>query len=169
MNTMLSTHERSRATGNGTSSTASVSAQLRDAFIGMAGEITRPRQVRWHFEDAARGRSVRPLGAYPQIAEECADAGASYFNVSRPLSVMLAHLRRRYRKLSGADFKEALCTMKREADEAEAAGLTLAFSVSNPSATALVGFEREATEAIQALEVAKELAADRLCEMQEAR
>lgn len=142
---------------------------LNSAFIGMASEITRPKAVRWMLDAAAQGKPVRVLGSYPRVAEECAEAGASFYNVTQPLNVMLAHIRRRFGKMSKLEMRDALCRAKKESDDAEACALTLALSVNCPGVSALSAFDREATEAIAALEDARQLVEDKLCAMREAK
>lgn len=141
--------------------------QLVDATIEMSAGISRPKSVEWRLKDAARGRPFRPLGAYPEIAEACAEAGSSFYNVTKPLTVMLAHLRRRFRKMSKVEMRDALVKAKKESDDAEACALTLALSVNRPEVSALSAFDKEATEAIMALEEARQVVEDRLCEMSE--
>jgi hypothetical protein len=76
---------------------------------------------------------------------------------------MMAHLRRRFGKLSKKEMRDALPTMKAECDEAEAIGLRVALSVSAPAVSDLHTLERETTEAILALEAVREIVQDEIC------
>lgn len=141
-------------------------ADLDLAFRGMVSEISRPKRVKWMFDDAATGKKINPLGRFPDVAEACLESGASFFHIARPLNVMLAHLRRRcVGKLPG-DMKSALLSVKKECDEAEAMALTLAFCGEIPSASALVTSIKEDSDAILALERAKEIEEDKLAELE---
>lgn len=162
-NSALEQHSRMAARDD---ATQFVRADLVDAFKGMATGITRPQSIRWRLDDAVKGKSVKPLGAFPEVAEAIIEDGGNFFHIARPLNVMLAHLRRRcVGKLPG-DMKSALLSVKKECDEAESMALTLAFSGNVPDASALVTSIKEDSDAILALEKAKEIAEDRLAEME---
>lgn len=138
----------------------------RTAIIGMSTGITRPQSVQRKLEDIARGRTVNAWAHIPEIGEACIDNNGSFHHISRPLTAMLAHWRRRcVGKLPG-DMKSALLSVKKECDEAEAMALTLAFCGEIPSASALVTSIKEDSDAILALEKAKEIAEDELAAMQ---
>jgi hypothetical protein len=81
-------------------------------------------------------------------------------------SAMLAHLRRRCSGKMSQDMKDVLLNAKKEGDEAEACALRIAFAASDPAVSDLAAFDREADEAILALETAKEVAEDRMASME---
>lgn len=69
---------------------------LRDACIGMTRDLSGvPAPVRSLLYDLRRAepRRVHLLGSYPRVAFLCAQSGASFFNVVRPLREMEAALR----------------------------------------------------------------------------
>lgn len=138
----------------------------RTAIIGMSTGITRPVSVQRKLEDIARGRTVNAWAHIPEIAEACIDSGGSFHHVTRPLTALVAHLKRRARGKLSQDMKPAIIELKKQCDDAEAMALTLAYSGAVPEASVLVAFDKEADEAIFALEHAKELAEDRLAEME---
>lgn len=138
---------------------------LVEAYAGMATGITRPASIRWRLDDANKGRPVKPLGSFPEVAEACIDSGGSFHHVTRPLTVMLAHLRRRCTGKVSGDIRQALMNAKRESDEAEACALRLALSVNSPEASDLLAFDKEATDAMLALAKAREIVEDRLIEL----
>lgn len=143
---------------------ASGLAELVDAYAGMATGISRPQSVKWRLDDANRKRSLKPLGSYPEVAEAVAEAGGSFFHISRPLNVMLAHLRRRcVGKLPG-DMKSALLSVKKECDEAQSCGLNVALTLANPEPSTLLALIKEEHDAIIAEEKLVEIAEDILQE-----
>lgn len=131
---------------------------IRLAFSAMATGIKIPKSVAWRLYDSKRGRVANPLGSYPEVAEACVEAGGSFHHITRPLEIMLAHLKRRCTGKLPGDMKTALLSVKKECDEAEAMALTLAFSGNVPDAAALVNSIKEDSDAILALEKAKEIA-----------
>lgn len=156
------------ARSNGdTRATKIADSDLADAFKGMSAGITRPRSIRWYLDDAVSGKPVKPLGAFPRIAEEVIEAGGSFHNVTRPLTVMLAHLRRRCRGKMSGDIKQVMVTAKRESDQAEVCAFRLALSMNCLGASDLSALSKEATEASLEWEKVRELADDRLLEIQE--
>lgn len=142
-------------------------AELSTAFVGMSNGISRPKSVQRKLEDAARGRLKKPLGSFPEVAEACVENGGSFFHIARPLTVMLAHLRRRCSNKLPSDMKTALMTAKCESDEAEVCAFRLALEVNCPSASDLRSFEKESIEAELALAKAREIVEDRLASMGE--
>jgi hypothetical protein len=136
-----------------------VQSQLRDAWLGMAGRIARPQTHRWRFDDAAKGRPMKFLGSYPEVAEACVEAGASFHDIARPLTVMLAHLRRRC-GVGGGCLKTAIANAEKEEGEAEAAEMLLALSLDNPDPRLRADFIREKREQLAAEENVLELVED---------
>lgn len=162
-------HTNSALSHNGrvdTSDSATKNGLLRLAMSEMATGIKIPKSVAWRLYDSKRGRIAHPLGSYPEVAEACIDAGGNFHHITRPLSVMAAHIRRRMSNKLPGDMKSALLSVKKECDEAEAMALTLAFSGNVPDASALVTSIKEDSDAILALEKAKEIAEDRLAELE---
>jgi hypothetical protein len=136
-----------------------VRQSVNDAFVGMASSIPRPPRVRWLLEDAARGRPVRPLGRFIEVAEACIEAGAEYHDVTAPLEVMRAHIRRRYGMIGGC-LKTAIAKAEKEEADAECAETGLAFEVGSPSHATLAAYVKEKTEQILAEEAALQIAKD---------
>lgn len=161
MNHALNTNARTNGQG-----VATKMDDYRMAFAEMTTGIKVPKSIGWRIADAKRGRTVKPLGEYPAVADVIIDSGGSYHYVAGPLVKLLAHFRRRCTGKMPADMKSALLNAKKESDEAESVGLTLAFSGQHPDASTLAQFTKEADEAVLALEKAKELAEDRLAEME---
>lgn len=123
----------------------------------MTAEITRPARIRWRLDDAAKGRSCRPLGAYPEVATACIEGGASFTNVARPLHVELARLRSLCNR-KGAPLAEAFITESREQGDAELAQMELAECIQNPPRSTLERYIREARQYSDALMSAIEAA-----------
>lgn len=139
---------------------------LRLAFSQMATGIKIPKSVAWRLYDSKRGRIAQPLGSYPEVAEACIDAGGNFHHITRPLSVMAAHIRRRMGNKLPDDLRTALKSVQKEESEAGACALTLALEVKCPSASDLLAFEKEASEAEMALAKAREIVADKIAELE---
>jgi hypothetical protein len=137
----------------------SVQSLLRDAWLGMAGQVSRPQSHKWRFDDAVKGRPMRFLGSYPEVAEACIEAGAEYHDVTAPLEVMRAHIRRRYGMIGGC-LKTAIAKAEKEEADAECAETGLAFEVGSPSHATLAAYVKEKTEQILAEEAALQIAKD---------
>jgi hypothetical protein len=131
----------------------------------MAQGIKKPARVASKLYDAARGKIKRPLGSYPEIAVECIDAGGSYHNVVRPMTRLLAHLRRRCSSKLPGDIKNALTYAAEQRAEAVCPELSLALSAHSPEHTTLANYIKEKSEELIAEQRVIELAEDRLAEM----
>lgn len=156
-NSALVTHSRTA-----TRESATESADLLLAFSQMPTGIKKPARLAWKFYDANRGRPVKPLGSFPEVADACIDAGGSQYFVEQPLRAMWAHIRRRFRGKYAPDLKSALVIARREESEAECAELNLALSVNGPEHSVLVSYVKETREEIIAKEHLVELAEDLL-------
>lgn len=163
---MSNTNRASVHEHNGrTQRTATESSDLLLAFSQMPTGIKKPARLAWKFYDANRGRPVKPLGSFPDVADACIDAGGAQHFVEQPLRVAAAHIRRRFRGIRKAfspDLTQALVVAQREEGEAECAELNLALSVNGPEHSVLLAYVKETREEIVAKEHAVELAEDLL-------
>lgn len=148
-----------------TQRTATESSDLLLAFSQMPTGIKKPARLAWKFYDANRGRPVKPLGSFPDVADACIDAGGTQHFVEQPLRVAAAHIRRRFRGIRKAfspDLSQALVVAQREESEADVSELNLALSCANPDTSVLLAFVKDKREEIVAEEHVVELAEDLL-------
>lgn len=129
------------------SALANVRSDLRAAYVRMCRDISR---VDWSQHDAARGRPVRVLGRFPEVADKCLAAGASLAHVEEPLHLELARLRAICQR-QGAPLAEAFLRETVEQGEHEVAQMRLAECITHPTKALLDSYISEAVEYQQAL------------------